>query len=67
MPGVVAGIPAGLGLYAVGSRGDIQYPPDSWLLATALGVLLAITALTAIPAMAIAQRPVADTLRSTPT
>lgn len=66
IPGVVAGIPAGLGLYAVASRGDNQYPPDSWLLATALAVLLAITALTALPAMAVAQRPVADALRSTP-
>ena len=65
--GVAAGIPVGLGLYTVASRGDIQYPSDSWLLATALGVLLAITALTAIPAMTIAQRPVADTLQSTPT
>lgn len=62
LPGVVAGIPAGLGLYTIASRGDLQYPPDSWLLATALAVLLAITALTAIPAMAVAQRPVADTL-----
>jgi putative ABC transport system permease protein len=67
LPGAAAGIPAGLGLYTIVSRGDIQYPPDSWLLATALGVLLAITALTAIPAMALAQRPVADTLWSTPT
>ena len=65
IPGVVAGVPAGLGLYVIASRGEIQYPPGSWLLATALGVLLAIAALTAIPAMAVAQRPVADTLRST--
>ena len=62
IPGAAAGIPVGVGLFMVASNGDIQYPPDSWLLATALGVLLAITALTAIPAMVLAQRPVADTL-----
>lgn len=62
IPGVAAGVPAGIGLYLVVSHGEIQYAPDSWLLAAAFGVLLAITALTAIPAMAVAQRPVADTL-----
>ncbi|MEV4542180.1 FtsX-like permease family protein [Micromonospora echinaurantiaca] len=67
IPGVVAGIPAGIGLLEVVSTGEVRYPPGSWLLATALGVLLAIAALTAIPAMATTRRPVVDTLRSAPT
>ncbi|MEV5769088.1 FtsX-like permease family protein [Micromonospora sp. NPDC052213] len=67
IPGVVAGIPAGIGLVASVSTGEVQYPPDSWLLATALGVLLAIAALTTIPAMVATRRPVVDTLQSAPT
>lgn len=67
IPGVVAGIPAGIGLVAFVSTGEIQYPLGSWLLATALGVLLAIAALTAIPAMVVTRRPVVDTLQSAPT
>ncbi|RAN91916.1 hypothetical protein GAR06_01514 [Micromonospora saelicesensis] len=67
IPGVAVGIPAGVGLVTLVSTGEVQYPPDSSLLATALGVLLAIAALTAIPAMVAARRPVVDTLRSAPT
>jgi putative ABC transport system permease protein len=67
IPGVVVGIPAGIGLLTFVSTDEVQYPPDSWLLATALGVLLAIAALTAIPAMFATRRPVADTLQSAPT
>ncbi len=65
--GVVAGVPAGIGLYVTVAVGDGRYPPDSWLFATGLGVLLAIAVLTAIPAMAVARRPVANSLQSTPT
>ncbi|MBQ0994203.1 hypothetical protein KBX08_29500 [Micromonospora sp. H61] len=67
IPGVAVGIPAGVGLVTLVSTGEVQYPPGSSLLATALGVLLAIAALTAIPAMVAARRPVVDTLRSAPT
>ncbi|MBG6103133.1 putative ABC transport system permease protein [Micromonospora vinacea] len=67
IPGVAVGIPAGVGLVTFVSTGEVQYPPDSSLLATALGVLLAIAALTAIPAMIATRRPVVDTLRSAPT
>ncbi|KAB1916269.1 FtsX-like permease family protein [Micromonospora sp. AMSO31t] len=67
IPGVVAGIPAGIGLLTFVSTGEFQYPPNSWLLGTALGVLLAIAALTAIPAMVATRRPVVDTLQSAPT
>ncbi|MEU4554284.1 ABC transporter permease [Micromonospora violae] len=67
VPGVAAGIPAGIGLVTFVSTGEVQYPPHSSLLATALGVLLAIAALTAIPAMVATRRPVVDTFRSAPT
>jgi putative ABC transport system permease protein len=62
VPGVAAGIPAGIVLYLAASNGQIRYPPGSWWLATALGVLFAIAVLTVIPAIAAARRPVADTL-----
>ncbi|WP_146605674.1 ABC transporter permease [Micromonospora craterilacus] len=66
IPGVAIGTPAGIGLVASLSTDEVQYPPGSWLLATALGVLFAIAALTAIPAMVATRRPVVDTLRSAP-
>lgn len=64
VPGVAAGIPAGIGLYLFFTHGDPQYAPASWMLTAALGTLLAIAALTAIPAMVAARRPVADALQS---
>ncbi|MEU9829782.1 FtsX-like permease family protein [Micromonospora chersina] len=67
VPSVLAGIPVGIGLFLAVGLGEVHYPPDSWLFAAGLGVLLAIAALTAIPATAAARRPVADTLQSTPT
>jgi putative ABC transport system permease protein len=66
LPGVAAGIPAGIVLFLAASSGAVRYPPGSWWLAMALGVLLAIAGLTAIPAIAAARQPVADALRSTP-
>lgn len=67
IPGAAAGMPIGIGLYVFFGSGDFQYVPASWMLATALGILLAVAALTAIPALAAARHPVADTLRSAPT
>ncbi|MDG4822963.1 FtsX-like permease family protein [Asanoa sp. WMMD1127] len=64
VPGVAAGIPAGVGLLSLVSRDEVSYPPGWWLLATALGVLLAIAVLTAVPALAAARRPVGDTLQA---
>lgn len=48
VPGVAAGIPAGLGLYWF--FGTQVTPPGSWLLTAAVAVLLAIAVLTALPA-----------------
>lgn len=64
VPGVALGIPAGILLFLAASNGEIQYPSALWWLATAVGVLFATVALTAVPAMAAARRPVADALRS---
>lgn len=66
IPGAVAGVPAGVMLYVIASRGQIHYAPGSWLLAAGVGVLLVTTALTALPAIIIARRPVADTLGTKP-
>ncbi|MEV4628787.1 FtsX-like permease family protein [Micromonospora sp. NPDC049523] len=65
IPGVAAGIPFGLVTFFAG--GDNRYAPASSMFAAALGVLLAVAALTAVPALAAARRPVADTLASAPT
>ncbi|MFI9457042.1 FtsX-like permease family protein [Amycolatopsis sp. NPDC052450] len=66
LPGTAAGIPGGLGLFLFAWRGQPQYPPGSWLLAPGLGILLVIALFTAIPALALARRLVARTLRSAP-
>jgi putative ABC transport system permease protein len=64
VPGVAAGIPFGTELYLF-FDGD-RYAPAAWMFGAALGVLLVVAALTAVPAMAAAQHPVANTLRSAP-
>jgi len=64
--GVAIGIPFGIELFLF-FAGDGTYAPAPWMLAAGVGVLLAVAALTAVPAMAAARRPVADTLRSAPT
>lgn len=55
VPGVAAGIPAGLGLYWL--FGTQTVPPGQWLLATALVILPAVGALTALPAWAHTRTP----------
>ncbi|MGW2476134.1 FtsX-like permease family protein [Streptomyces sp. NPDC001665] len=50
LPGVAVGLPAGLGLYWL--FGTTVTPPGTWLLATAVTVLLTVGALTALPAWA---------------
>ncbi len=67
LPGVLAGVPAGIGLYKFfDASGTHRYATVTELLMTALAVILAIVALTAVPALLAARRPVADTLESTP-
>ncbi|GAB7037919.1 MULTISPECIES: ABC transporter permease [Catenuloplanes] len=64
VPGVVFGIPAGMGLYRFFNEAyPAIYPPASWMVAVAAGVLSVIALLTAAPALAAAREPVADALR----
>ena len=66
LPGAVLGVPLGIGLFALarsgGPRGTIV-PPAWWLAAAILAALLAVAALTAVPARIGVGRPVADVLR----
>jgi putative ABC transport system permease protein len=65
LPGAIAGIPAGIGLYAAVSSGQALPVPPPWqLLAVVLGTLLVVAGLTAIPARIGARRPVAEILQS---
>ena len=65
MPGVLLGIPLGIGLYAVAVGGiGIIIPPVWWLAAAVLGTLAAVAVLAAIPALADARRPVSPILQS---
>jgi predicted lysophospholipase L1 biosynthesis ABC-type transport system permease subunit len=66
LAGALVGIPAGLELFAAVTP-DAAPTPSAWsLLATVAGTVVAVTALTAIPARASARRPVAAVLRSEP-
>jgi putative ABC transport system permease protein len=64
VPGVAAGIPAGLGLYWL--FGTQVTPPGSWLMTAALVILLAIAALTALSAWAHTRSPAGRTLDAEP-
>lgn len=66
LPAVPAliGIPAGIGLYALNSHGGMTMPPTWWTASSAAGIVLAIGALTAIPARIMTRRPPARVLSS---
>ncbi|MEU7240560.1 FtsX-like permease family protein [Streptomyces sparsogenes] len=64
VPGVAAGVPAGLGLYWF--FGAQVTPPGSWLLTAALVILLAVGALTALPAWAHTRSPAGRALDAEP-
>jgi putative ABC transport system permease protein len=65
VPGVLLGIPLGIGLYAVAAQGaGLVVPPASWLAAAVLGTLVGIAVLAAIPARVGARRPVSPILQS---
>jgi putative ABC transport system permease protein len=55
LPGVIVRIPFGIELILTFGLGTFREPPTSWMVATGLAVLVAIAALTAVPA----RRPVA--------
>ncbi|MER6138676.1 ABC transporter ATP-binding protein [Streptomyces sparsogenes] len=64
VPGVAAGVPAGLGLYWL--FGAQVMPPGSWLLTAALVIPLAVGALTALPAWAHTRSPAGRALDAEP-
>jgi hypothetical protein len=65
LAGVVPGIPGGIGLHPSAKHGAPMSYPSIWLLiAVALGTLIVVAGLTAIPARMGARRPVAEILQS---
>jgi putative ABC transport system permease protein len=64
LPAAITGIPAGIGLYAINSIGTMSAPPAWRLVTAAAGIVLAIAAITAIPARIAARPPVAEVLSS---
>jgi putative ABC transport system permease protein len=63
VPGVLVGIPAGIGLVgAVAHGGTTTVPPAWWLIAAAACILVALAVLVAIPARAAARRSPAEIL-----
>jgi len=63
VPGVLLGIPLGIGLFDVAAQGaGVVVPPVSWLAGASLGALVALAALAALPARAGAARPVSPVL-----
>jgi len=68
LPGAVIGIPLGIGLFALANSGGARatvIPPAWWLVAAVLGTMIALAALTAIPARIGARRPIAPVLTAT--
>ena len=63
LPGAILGIPLGIGLFAVVVKNG-SLPPVSWLVATVLGTLLVMAALTVIPARLGARQPAAEVLQA---
>ncbi len=65
LPGAILGIPAGIALVAALTNDGPTTVPSAWALsAVFLGTLIAIGALTAIPARLTARRPVAEILQA---
>src|SRR4029077_16262285 len=60
LPGALAGIPLGIGVYAAANgAGVLTVPPGWWRVAAVLGTLLMVAGLTAIPVRLGARRPAA--------
>jgi len=62
-PGAVVGIPLGVGLFKAAVHGG-PLPPVTWLAGAVLGTLVAIAALTVVPARIGTRQPVAEVLES---
>jgi putative ABC transport system permease protein len=65
LPGAVIGVPLGIGLFKVANHGGITTaPPDWWLAAAVLGIVLALGVLSWIPARLGTRRPAAEVLQA---
>ena len=65
LPGALAGVPLGIGLFVVANHGGgVTIPPAPWLAVALLGTLAAVAGLTSIPAWLSARRPPGGVLRS---
>jgi hypothetical protein len=65
LPGVLAGVPLGIGLFSAANHGDVTtIPPAWWLVLACLATLAAVAALTAVPAVLGTRRPVAGILQA---
>jgi ABC-type lipoprotein release transport system permease subunit len=65
LAGALLAIPAGMGLFvAVAGGATLIRPPTWWLVATVLGTVVAVAALTVVPCLLGARRPVAEILAS---
>jgi putative ABC transport system permease protein len=63
LPGAVVGIPLGLGLFRAAVTGG-ALPPPLWLVATVIGTLAVMGALTIVPARVGSMQPIAEALQS---
>jgi putative ABC transport system permease protein len=63
LPGAILGVPLGVGLLKVAAGSWPASPPALWLVATVLGTLLAVAALTTVTAGIGARRAAAETLQ----
>src|ERR1700722_17765127 len=64
LPGAIIGVPLGLGLFKVAGHGLSGLPPVLWLVASVLGTVVVVAALTSIPARIVLRRPVAEMLQT---
>jgi ABC-type antimicrobial peptide transport system permease subunit len=65
VPGALLGVPLGLGLFEAANHAGVRtIPPAWWLAAAVAGTLVAVAALTSIPARIGARRPVAEILQA---
>ncbi|MGH3214277.1 MAG: FtsX-like permease family protein, partial [Trebonia sp.] len=63
LPGAIAGVPLGIGLFSVAVKNG-SLPPASWLAGAVLGALLVMAALTVVPARLGARQPAAEVLQA---
>jgi putative ABC transport system permease protein len=64
LPGAILGLPLGIGLFKVAAHHLSGLPPAGWLVATVLGTVFVVAALTSVPARIGLRRPVAEMLQT---